>query len=182
MAAVTILRGLSGEEKAGTVPRHQWRDLVRAREMLCNRSLRADCRALVFFVEDAAENEWLGYSDRDAYLREGLGLDPELVTWAVDGLRRLDGEQAITFDAAVVMGVKARELRAEGKSLREIGKELGVSHETVRRTVTGPVTDSRTDRVRLHPDPARAARTIVTARGLAYARELASAIVAWESN
>jgi hypothetical protein len=58
-----------------------------------------------------------------------------------------------------------RQLRAAGKSLREIGEELGVSHETVRR-VTASVTRSRDSRpVRLHPDPHRAAGTVIAARG-----------------
>lgn len=180
MASVAIKRGLHGGEEAATVPKDQWRDLVRVREMHCNRSLREDCRALVFYIEDAAKNDWLGFGDRDAYVREGLGLDPELVTWAVDGLRRLDGDKAVTFDAAVVMGVKARELRGQGKSLRAIGKALGVSHQTVRDTLT-PDTRKRGQQVRLHPDPVRAAGTVITARGLTYAKDLAAAIMAWES-
>lgn len=104
MAAVKINVGLHGGEQAATVARHQWRDLVEARALHCNSSLRQDCRALVFYIEDAAKNDWIGFGGRDEYIRDGLGLEPDLVAWAVDGLRRLDGRHAVTFDEAVVLG------------------------------------------------------------------------------
>lgn len=104
MVAIAIHVGLSGEEPAAEVPRDQWKELIRTRRTHCNSQLRQDCRALVFFIEDAARNGWLGYADRESYVREGLGLDPTLVEWAVDGLKKLDGKHAVTFDEAVVLG------------------------------------------------------------------------------
>lgn len=180
MAAVKIHTGIHAEMPAADVPRSQWPKLILARMGLCHRELRADCRALMFFIEDASHHDWLGYGDRERYIREGLDLDPSMVDWAVEGLRLLDGDEAVPLEKAAALGIRARQLREQGKSLREIGRELGVSHETVRNRVKGPLTDTRTDRVRLHPDPHRAAGTVIAARGLPYARELAAAIVAWE--
>lgn len=115
MAAVRILTGLHGGEPAAEVPRTKWRELVQVRSGICHRGFREDCRALVFFIEDAGANDWLGYGTREAYIRDGLELDPEMVTWAVDGLRRLDGKNAIGFDEAVVLG------RHGGKRVKDQG-------------------------------------------------------------
>ena len=182
MASLAIKTGLHGGEEAATVPKEQWRDLVRVREMHCNRSLREDCRALVFYIEDAARNDWLGFADRETYIREGLGLDPELADWAVDGLRRLDGDEAVTFNAAVAIGVKAREMSKNGIKQKQIAEELGVSQPRISKIITGSRYKDKRQRYRveLHLEPARAASTIITARGLSYARDLAAAILAWE--
>jgi len=180
MASLAIKTGLHGGEEAATVPKEQWRDLVRVREMHCNRSLREDCRALVFYIEDAARNDWLGFADRETYIREGLGLDPELADWAVDGLRRLDGDKAVTFNAAIVMGVKARQLRAQGNTFEKVGDAIGVSRQRAHQIVKGSLDNRKRHRVELQKNPAKAASTIITARGLTYARDLAAAILAWE--
>jgi hypothetical protein len=65
---------------------------------------REDCRMLLFFVDDAAKNDWLGYGTREKYISDGLGLDLELVPWAIQGLRRIDPDRAIGFDEAIVLG------------------------------------------------------------------------------
>jgi hypothetical protein len=179
VAAVKIHTGIHAEMPAADVPRSQWPKLILARMGLCHRELRADCRALMFFIEDASHHEWLGYGDRERYIREGLDLDPSMADWAVEGLRLLDGDEAVPLEKAAALGIRARALREQGKSLRAIAKELGKSHQTVRDALT-PDTRKRGKPVRLHPDPHRAAGTVIAARGLPYARDLAAAIVAWE--
>lgn len=104
MASVRINSGLHGGEEAACIPRHQWRDLVDARAMHCNSGLRQDCRALVFYLNDAAANDWLGFGGRDEYIRDGLRLDVDIVEWAVEGLRKLDGEYAVRLVDAVQLG------------------------------------------------------------------------------
>jgi len=101
---VKILTGLGGAEHAEDVPRAKWKELVRTRRTHCQVNFREDCGLLVFFIEDGAKNNWLGFESRDQYIREGLGLDPELVPWAVEGLRKLDPNKPVSFDEAVVLG------------------------------------------------------------------------------
>lgn len=201
MASVKIFTGLYGGEDAATVPRHQWRELVRTRRTICNSSLRQDCRALVFFIEDAARNDWLEFGGRDEYIRDGLGLEPEMVDWAVDGLRKLDGAQAVTLDAAVVLGrhggARKGDAGEQGSNATlELGR--GADYQLARlrrdrpdlaeRVVRGEMSANaaaiaagfREKQVQLGKDPEKAAQAIITVRGLNYARQLAAAIAAWE--
>lgn len=99
-AAVRIHTGLNGGEPAAMVPRERWGELVNCRALHCNAGFREDCRALVFYLNDAAENDWLGFGSRDAYIRDGLRLKPEIVEWVVEGLRKLDGEYAVKLSEA----------------------------------------------------------------------------------
>jgi hypothetical protein len=70
------------------VPRDWWPDLVRWRSFLAAQQIPDDCRALLFYVEDAEKTgDWLGYGSKEAYCREGLGIEVELVDWAREGLR-----------------------------------------------------------------------------------------------
>jgi hypothetical protein len=70
--------------------------------------------------------------------------------------------------------------KSKGKSLRQVAREKGENREKVRRAAsdTGRVTENR---IRLSADPAKTAQSIIAARGLAYARELATAIAQWEA-
>lgn len=104
MAAVRVIRPPVCGDAASTVPRDQWPVLLEERQRFCRSEIKRDCRLLLFFVSDAAESQWLGFQDRESYLRDGLGLDPSLVEWALEGLKRTDPEAAVTFDQAVVLG------------------------------------------------------------------------------
>jgi hypothetical protein len=112
VAAVKIHTGVYPLDQAATTPRSAWPELVRSRRLACG-SLKIDCRALLFYVEDAAKNDWLGYPAREDYLRQGLELEPETVAWALDGLRQLDREQRVPFDEAVVLGQRGGDRRSE---------------------------------------------------------------------
>ncbi|MBV8737677.1 MAG: hypothetical protein JO007_10535, partial [Alphaproteobacteria bacterium] len=78
------------------------------RHKFCTKYLPRDCRNLLFFVEDGAANQWLGFGSRERYIAEGLGLDPQMVEWALAGLRRMRPEQADSLDEMVVLGKQGR--------------------------------------------------------------------------
>jgi hypothetical protein len=208
MAAVRIHTGINPHDTAALVPRSQWMALVRARRTECNHTLRGDCRQLIFFIEDAAKFDWLGFEDREAYIRDGLHLDPPLVEWAVEGLRRLDGVHAIPFDEAVVLG--KREIGIEGGTagpgrghktdsnrtrfkggtnerytlarLRRDRPELAGQVERGELSANAAAIEAgfRKRQVQLASDPRKAAAAIIAARGLRFAKELAAVIAVWE--
>lgn len=115
MAALRIIRPPASGDHAGDVPRSQWDELLLERRTFCSVYLPQDCRNLMFFVEDGAANDWLGLGSRERYLREGLGLDPQLVAWALDGLRQLRPDEAAGLDQAVVLGKHGRPKKGEEK-------------------------------------------------------------------
>jgi len=102
--AVTVIRPPIASDPAAEVPHTSWGDLLAERYRFCTQYLPKDCRNLLFFVEDGASNEWLGLGTRERYIREGLGLDPETVGWALTGLRQMRPHEPIGFDEAVVLG------------------------------------------------------------------------------
>jgi hypothetical protein len=104
--AVTIHRGPTAGTPANEVPRDWWPDLIQWRRYTTHQQIPKDCRALVFYVKDAeATGDWLGYGSRDAYLRDGLGIPPETVKWALDGLKLLpDPSRPVPLAEAVELG------------------------------------------------------------------------------
>ena len=156
---------------------------------------------MIFFIEDAAKFEWLGFKDRETYIRDGLDLDPQIVEWAVEGLRRLSGEHVIPFDEAVVLG-KHGGKRVKGEQAANSG--LNLHHGTDRRSTLARLRRDRPDLaeqvergelsanaaaieagfrtrpVQLAIDPEKAAQAIIAARGLRFAKELAAVIASWE--
>jgi len=114
VAPVRVDVGLGGGEPAATVPREKWKLLIQTRRSNCITGFRHDCRSLVFYIQDGAANAWLGYADRESYIRDGLGLEPSAVELAVEGLSRVINEP-ISFDAAVVLGMNGG-ARVKGQS------------------------------------------------------------------
>lgn len=112
MAAVKIIRPPICSDPATEIPREQWPELIAERKNFCNGVLPRDCRMLLFFVDDAEKSDWLGYGSREQYLRDALGLDPQQVTWAIDGLRQLKPDEPIAYDWAQKLG--KREIGVEG--------------------------------------------------------------------
>ena len=104
MAAVRIARDPIASDLAAEVPPQQWDTLMEERRRFCTQYLPKDCRNLLFFVEDGAANNWLGYGEPAAYIRRGLGLQPEMVDWAIAGLRQLSGNRPIGFETAAFIG------------------------------------------------------------------------------
>jgi hypothetical protein len=80
--------------------------------MFCQRSLPGDCRLLLSFISDGRESSFGGYSDEEAYIREGLGLDPEAVSWAIRGLELTGSQVPVPFSEAVVLGKRGGDRRS----------------------------------------------------------------------
>lgn len=132
MAAVRILRPPMCGDSASQVPREHWPELLEERQRFCRENVPHDCRLLLFFVEDAAQSGWLGYQDRDAYVREGLGLDPDLVGWALEGLQKTKPDAAVGFDQAIVLGRQGRPKKGEEKGSNATFNSRGADYQLAR--------------------------------------------------
>jgi hypothetical protein len=114
MAAVKIIRDPVCTDAASEIPREKWPTLLRERSHFCREVIPHDCRLLLFFIEDAAKADWLGYGTRNQYLR-ALGLDPKMVKLALRGLRIINPKIEVGFDEAIVLGRRQRGI-AGGKA------------------------------------------------------------------
>lgn len=113
MASLKIIRPPLCADRADQVPREQWAELISERRNFCQQVLPSDCRMLLFFVDDAQGSQWLGYGSRDEYLRNGLGLDPQQVRWAIDGLQQIQPNKPIGYDWAQKLGKRGGDRRSE---------------------------------------------------------------------
>ena len=102
MAAVTVNRGMPRPEApAASLPKDQWDDLVIVRKLWAQSQLPFDCRMLKLVASDApAMATELGYGTEEAFLREGLQLDPELVSRVVDWLDQEQPKEPVTLQQA----------------------------------------------------------------------------------
>lgn len=100
MATVSINRGMPRPEApASTLPKDQWDDLVIVRRLWAQSQLPFDCRMLKLVASDApVMAKELGYETEERFLREGLRLDPGLVTRVVEWLDREKPREAVTLD------------------------------------------------------------------------------------
>lgn len=114
MAELKINRGaIEATDFLSEVPENEWRTLLGARRSFVRTHLPYDCRELLRFVDDGQHMyATLGYADVSDFVRRGLEIDPELVEWAIDGLRTLAPDEPVAFDAAVARG-KAQALAAD---------------------------------------------------------------------
>lgn len=112
--AVLIDSGpLTATARVEDVPVAQWPELLRLRRLFCAIDLPFDCRELLRFVEDAADMLGpLGYANVTDFLERGLALDPQMVDWAVQGLKQLKPNDPIPYRRAVELG--QREIGIEG--------------------------------------------------------------------
>lgn len=106
MASLKIHRGPINSDPAAEVPRAHWGELLDERRKFCQQIVPQDCRNLLFFIQDGAANDWLGFEDRERYIREGLKLDPKMVGWALKGLKATRPDVAVKFADAVKIGKK----------------------------------------------------------------------------
>jgi hypothetical protein len=99
MVAVTVNRGMPRPEApAASLPKDQWDDLVIVRKLWAQSQLPFDCRMLKLVASDAPVMATeLGYGTEEAFLREGLQLDPELVSRVVDWLDQEKPQRAVTL-------------------------------------------------------------------------------------
>ena len=121
MASVIVNRGMPRPEApAASLPKDQWDDLVIVRKLWAQSQLPFDCRMLKLVATDApAMAAELGYGTEEAFLKEGLQLDPDLVNRVVDWLER---EQPID---AIPLAVADKASRAQPLAVAEIGIKGG---------------------------------------------------------
>ncbi|CAB4155019.1 hypothetical protein UFOVP649_59 [uncultured Caudovirales phage] len=102
MAAVSVNRGLPRPEApAASLPKDQWDDLVIVRKLWAQSQLPFDCRMLKLVAADApAMAAELGYGTEEAFLKEGLQLDPDLVNRVVSWLEQEQPTNAVPLSLA----------------------------------------------------------------------------------
>jgi hypothetical protein len=102
MAAVKVNRGMPRPEApASSLPKDQWRDLAIVRELWAKSQLPFDCRLLRQVAADAPlMAPELGYASPEAFLREELQLDPDLVNRVVGWLEQEQPVEAVPLDRA----------------------------------------------------------------------------------
>lgn len=127
MASVIVNRGMPRPEApAASLPKDQWDDLVIVRKLWAQSQLPFDCRMLKLVASDApAMASELGYGTEEAFLREGLQLDPELVSRVVEWLDREKPQKAVT------LGHVKRQLNGHGgdrKSKKAKEDQVAISH------------------------------------------------------
>ena len=103
---MTVHHGIDATDRADLIPREQWGELVEARRDYCRSAIIGDCRLIVQFASDAESVGWLGFASKDEYLRDGLGLDPQIVEWALAGLRTVGVDAPRTLKATAEAGRK----------------------------------------------------------------------------
>ena len=64
-------------------------------------------------VKEGEATGWAGYDDRETYLRDGLGIDPQTVDWALAGLRISGIEAPVAFKEAQKLGGHGGDRRSE---------------------------------------------------------------------
>lgn len=106
MAPVRIDSGpIDPRYSLNDVPEDQWRVLMQVRRDYLGVTLPRDCRCLLEFVEDAVRMyAVLGFKSETDFIRRGLELDPQQVTWAIDGLRRMQPNEPIPYERAQELG------------------------------------------------------------------------------
>lgn len=109
MAAVKINRGMPRPEApASSLPKDQWRDLAIVRELWAKSQLPFDCRLLRQVAADAPiMAPELGYDSPEAFLREELQLDPDLVNRVVGWLEQEQPTEPVTLDLADKASLKS---------------------------------------------------------------------------
>ncbi len=120
---MTVHRGIDATDRADLTPRAQWAELVEARRDYCRSAIIGDCRLIVQFASDAEAVGWLGFASKDEYLRDGLGLDPQVVEWALAGLRTVGVDAPRALKATAETGRKLQ-TRGAPTGNRNASKEV----------------------------------------------------------
>jgi hypothetical protein len=103
----TISRGVEWDDNLSDIAPDLWPELIGAYRFFCERRLPTDCRSLLRMISEGEKVGWASYGDREAYLRDGLGLDPDAVDWALLGLRVVGAEVPVPFQDAQTIGQRA---------------------------------------------------------------------------
>jgi len=132
MAGVTIDSGpVAASDFLREVPQEKWFDLMQVRKSFLRVNLPYDCRSLLQFVEDGEQMYGpLGFTNIEDFIAQGLGLNPQDVAWAVDGLRRMKPDEPIPYAKARELGKTAgRPKSNENSSNRRI--KAGANREYI---------------------------------------------------
>jgi hypothetical protein len=103
-AGVTITRGAEWQDNLTSATPDQWPEIIAEYQWYCRHVLPGDCRNLLHMVREGEATGWAGYDDRETYLREGLGLDPEAVDWALRGLKIVAVDKPVALKEAQKLG------------------------------------------------------------------------------
>jgi hypothetical protein len=152
MAAVKIIRPPLCADPAVDVPEHLWPQLIEERRRFCREVMPYDCRLLLFFIEDGAGSNWIGYGTRKRYLSEGLGLDPEVVELALRGLMVMVPDQELGLDQAVILGKHGGDRKSAGRN------QVTNDHLTANKLGPNTVVRTLARLDRDHPDLAERVR------------------------
>jgi hypothetical protein len=112
-AGVTITRGAEWQDNLTSATPDQWPEIIAEYQWYCRHVLPGDCRNLLHMVREGEATGWAGYDDRETYLREGLGLDPEAVDWALRGLEIVAVNKPVAFKEAQKLGGHGGDRRSE---------------------------------------------------------------------
>lgn len=116
MAAVRINTGMPRpEDPASSLPKERWRDLAIVRELWAKSQLPFDCRLLQQVAADAPlMAPELGYDTTEAFLREELQLDPDLVNRVVGWLEQEQPTEPVSLrEVEVALGRHGGDRRSE---------------------------------------------------------------------
>ncbi len=117
---------ISATDSVADVPETSWGTLLRARRHFVSVSIPYDCRELLRFASDAERMyKKLGFADARDLLRRGLEIDPELVTWAVSGLKSLKPDEPLPLASAVEEGKRVAEVMAVAVPTKRDGAPTG---------------------------------------------------------
>lgn len=132
MASVSVNRGLPRPEApAASLPKDQWDDLVIVRKLWAQSQLPFDCRMLKLVAADApAMASELGYGTEEAFLREGLQLDPDLVNRVVDWLDREKPNQAVSLEHVQAQLKKHGGDRRSEQAKQDQGDNIPLKHRS----------------------------------------------------
>jgi hypothetical protein len=90
VASVSVVSGpVDADDSPVDVPEKDWGKLTTTRSIFVGVRIPYDCRSLLKFVDQAERFEmWkhTGHDSLEHYIREGLGVDPEILEWARTGL------------------------------------------------------------------------------------------------
>jgi hypothetical protein len=101
LGAASITRGVEWRDNLNQVPREDWPELLGEYQEFCQRVLPRNCRELLRLISSGADVEWAGFGSREAYIRDGLGLEPRAAEWAARGLQLLgNDERPVSFQKA----------------------------------------------------------------------------------
>lgn len=126
---------------ARDVPKERWKDLLSCRKDFLALKLPYDCRCLLQFVDEADEM-WadLGYTNLDDLLMQGYGLEPNMVNWAISGLKQLRPDEPIPYKKAIALGKhggdrKSEEFKNQGDNvtLKDRGNKASYLEARLRR-------------------------------------------------